>query len=129
MTPQSAAVGPISEPLSSPPWKLVACMGLSQLVCWGTLHYLIALFAAPISEELSWTSARVQSGFSLATLVMAGSSYSVGRWIDQHGGRAAMMTGCWLGSLGCLLLSFCDSFAWYLTAWVFLGLGMRLALY
>lgn len=104
-------------------------MGLSQLVCWGTLHYLIALFAAPISQELDWSSARVQSGFSLATLVMAASSYWVGKWIDERGGRAAMMAGCWLGSVGCFLLSVTEHFAWYLSAWAVIGLGMRLALY
>jgi MFS family permease len=128
MTSVSAAAS-LTENSSTPPWKLVACMGVSQLVCWGTLHYLIALFAEPVAQEFGWTSARVQSGFSVATLVMAGSSYSVGRWIDQHGGRMAMMAGCWLGSLGCLLLSVVDSFTWYLAAWAVIGLGMRLALY
>ncbi|KEA42463.1 hypothetical protein CR64_07875 [Pseudomonas aeruginosa] len=104
-------------------------MGISQLVCWGTLHYLIALFAAPIGLELGWTKAQVQTGFSVATLVMAGSSYLVGRWIDVHGGREAMMTGCWLGGLGCVLLSLVDSYPAYLTAWGIVGVGMRLALY
>ena len=104
-------------------------MGVSQLVCWGTLHYLIALFAGPISSELDWSSAQVQSGFSVATLMMAASSYSVGKWIDQHGGRLAMMAGCCLGALGCFLLSLTQTFTWYLAAWAVLGIGMRLALY
>lgn len=110
-------------------WKLVGSLGISQLVCWGTLHYLIALFAAPIGSELHWSSAQVQSGFALATLVMAGMSYPVGSWIDRHGGRATMMVGCCLGSSGCLMMSFANSFLWYLAAWALIGVGMRMALY
>jgi MFS family permease len=129
MTSLSAVQQPAHATASQLPWTLVACLGLSQLVCWGTLHYLIALFASPIGEELGWTSAQVQAGFSLATLVMAGSSYFVGRWIDVRGGREAMMAGCWLGSLGCGLLSLATSYPAYLAAWMAIGLGMRLALY
>ena len=110
-------------------WTLVICMGLAQLVCWGTLHYLVALFAGAFRAEFGWSLPRVHSGFSVAMLVMAASSYAVGRWIDHRGGRAAMMAGCGLGAAGCLLLSLASSFGGYLGAWAVIGLGMRLALY
>jgi MFS family permease len=107
----------------------VVCLGLSQLVAWGTIHYLIALFAAPIGAELGWSPAFVQGGFSLALVVMGLSSYRVGAWIDRHGGRAAMMAGCWCGAAGCALLAGTRHEAQFIAAWVLLGLAMRLALY
>jgi MFS family permease len=109
--------------------SLLLCLGLSQIVGWGTLHYLIGLFAAPIGHELGWSATFVQGGFSLALVVMGLTSYRVGAWIDRHGGRVAMMTGCWLGAIGCLLLSTMHGKAQFLIGWVFIGLAMRLALY
>ncbi|WP_326537042.1 MFS transporter [Pseudorhodoferax sp.] len=109
--------------------RLVCCLGLSQLLAWGAMHYLIAVFAQPITAELGWSAAWVQAGFSLALLVMAASSSAVGRWIDTHGGRGAMVAGCWAGALGCALLASTQHLPSYYLGWVLLGLGMRLALY
>ena len=111
------------------PARIVVCLGLSQVVAWGTMHYLIAVFAGPMQEALGWSPAFLQAGFSLALLVMGLSSGWVGAWIDRHGGRAAMMAGCWLGALGCLLLATTHHAAQYVIAWALLGLAMRLAQY
>ena len=124
-----------SPPAAAPFWKvgipgrIVLCLGLSQLVAWGTMHYLIAVFAGPMQESLGWSAAFLQAGFSLSLLVMGFSSGWVGAWIDRHGGRAAMMAGCWLGAMGCLLLATTQHQAQYVVAWLLLGLAMRLALY
>jgi MFS family permease len=119
---------PPPKPPSIGAW-LVCCLGLSQLIAWGAMHYLIAVFAQPITVELGWSAAWVQGGFSVALLVMAASSSAVGCWIDAHGGRGAMMAGCWAGALGCALLASAQHLAVYYLGWVLLGLGMRLALY
>ena len=109
--------------------RLVVCLGFSQLVAWGTMHYLIAIFGAAIGRDLGLGGAQVQAGFSLALVVMGASSGLVGRWINHHGGRAAMMAGCWIGAAGCVLLATSSSLPQYYASWVLLGLGMRLALY
>jgi len=121
---------PTRPPAASPITpRLLVCLGLSQIVGWGALHYLIGLFAAPIGAELGWSPTFVQGGFSLALVVMGLCSWRVGAWIDRHGGRTAMMTGCWLGAAGCLLLATMHGRAQFALAWVFIGLAMRLALY
>lgn len=128
--PQTAPQTPAAPaPAAAIGARLVCCLGLSQLLAWGAMHYLIAVFAQPITAELGWSPAWVQAGFSLALLVMAASSSAVGRWIDSHGGRRAMMAGCWAGALGCAVLASAQHLATYYLGWVLLGLGMRLALY
>lgn len=109
--------------------RLVVCLGLSQLVGWGCMHYLIAVFGPLIGAELGWSAAHVQAGFSLALLVMGASSAFAGRWIDRRGGRPALMTGCGCGAAGCALLALSHASPVYFAGWVLLGLGMRLALY
>ncbi|MEO8249384.1 MAG: MFS transporter [Burkholderiales bacterium] len=116
------AVSPISA-------RLVICLGLSQLVGWGTMHYLIAVFGQAIRSDFGWSSAFAQSGFSLALVVMGLTSGLVGRWIDAHGGRAAMMAGCWIGAAGCALLATTQGPVQYFCGWLLLGLAMRLSLY
>ena len=111
------------------PARIVVCLGLSQVIAWGTMHYLIAVFAGPMQHSLGWSPAFLQAGFSLALLVMGISSGWVGAWIDRHGGRAAMMAGCWIGAVGCLLLATTRHAAQYVVAWGLLGLAMRLAQY
>ena len=132
VTPEDRRCMPHQFPTPNTPrisaW-LVCCLGLSQLIAWGAMHYLIAVFAQPVTAELGWSAAWVQAGFSLALLVMAASSSAVGRWIDTHGGRGAMMAGCWAGALGCALLASAQHLAVYYLGWALLGLGMRLALY
>ncbi len=111
------------------PARIVVCLGLSQVIAWGTMHYLIAVFAGPMQQALGWSPAFLQGGFSLALLVMGVSSGWIGTWIDRHGGRAAMMAGCWIGAVGCLLLATTQHAAQYVVAWALLGLAMRLAQY
>lgn len=111
------------------PVRIVVCLGLSQVIAWGTMHYLIAVFAGPMQQALGWSAAFLQGGFSLALVVMGLSSGWVGAWIDRHGGRAAMMAGCWIGAVGCLLLATTQHAAQYVAAWALLGLAMRLAQY
>lgn len=93
------------------------------------MHYLIGVFGTSIGAELGWRSAFVQSGFSLALVVMGLTSGIVGGWINRHGGRRAMMAGCWCGAAGCVVLATTHGAVQYFVGWLLLGVGMRLALY
>lgn len=109
--------------------RLVIALGVSQIVAWGTMHYLIAVFGAPIGRDLGWTASFVHAGFSLALVTMAVTSTLAGRWIDDSGGRLPMAAGCCAGALGCALLAGVHGKVQYVLAWTLLGVGMRLALY
>ncbi len=108
---------------------LVVSLGLSQLVAWGALHYIIGVFGADMAAALGWSDVVVHGGFSAALVVMGLSSRRAGHWIDVHGGRRVMMAGCWTGAAGCLLLASSHDVLVYYLAWCVLGLAMRLALY
>ncbi|MCW2249144.1 hypothetical protein M2352_004804 [Azospirillum fermentarium] len=109
--------------------RLVLCLGLSQLVCWGTTFYLVAIFgdamAAGLGLGLSW----IHGGFTVALVAMGLVSGWVGRTIDRRGGRGVMVAGSLLGAAGCLMLAGCGGVAGYYAAWVVLGVAMRCCLY
>jgi len=111
------------------PRRIVVCLGVAQVIAWGTMHYLVSVFGPSIQAETGWQAGFVYGGFSCALVVMGIASASAGRWIDRRGGRAAMMAGCWIGAAGCATLAVAHHGAVYYLGWILLGLAMRLALY
>jgi MFS family permease len=109
--------------------KTVLCLGFAQLISWGVAYYLIGGFGEAIAADLGWSGDKVYGGFALALLVMGLASQPVGRLIDVHGGRRAMIAGALVVSLGCVLLALCRGEILYYAAWIVLGLAMRLTLY
>ncbi|WGL63346.1 MFS transporter [Pseudomonas sp. CW003PS] len=100
-----------------------------QLVCWGVTFYQPAIFAPAIARELGWPPSLAFSGLSLALATMALVSPWCGRFIAAEGGRRPMLLGVALNALGCVLLAGGSSKIGYGTAWLVLGVGMRLSLY
>lgn len=107
----------------------VLCLGLAQLISWGTTYYLIGGFGPRIIAETGWSPTLVHGGFSAALLVMGLSSAWIGRLIDRHGGRAVMTAGSVLSALGCIGLALARDPVSYTAAWLVLGLAMRCTLY
>ncbi len=126
---QTASPRPGGDATPASHTALVIRLGLSQLVAWGALHYVIGVFGADIARSLGWSPVSVHGGFSVSLVVMGLSSRWVGEWIDRHGGRQAMTIGFWTGAGGCLLLASSRDAATFYLAWVALGLAMRLSLY
>ncbi|MEU7219468.1 MFS transporter [Nocardia iowensis] len=111
------------------PRKVEACLGISQLVCWGVSYYLIGIFNDAIGADRGWSETLVQGGFSVALLTAGGCSPVVGGCIDRFGGRPVMVTGSVLSALGCVGLATTGSVAGYYFSWVVLGAAMRCTLY
>jgi MFS family permease len=109
--------------------RTVVGLGVSQLVCWGTSYYLVAVFGEVIAAELRWSRAVVHGGFSAALLVMALSSGLAGELIDRYGGRRVMASGSVLAALGCAGVALSRTVPAYYAAWLCLGLAMRFTLY
>ncbi len=109
--------------------RTVVCLGLSQIICWGVSYYLIGIFGELVAAEMNWSRPLVYGGFSAALVVMGLSSPLTGSFIDRYGGRRIMVSGSVLSALGCAALAAAHSVAAYYSAWLCLGLAMRLTLY
>jgi MFS family permease len=109
--------------------RAILCLGLFQLISWGTTYYLIGIFGDRIASDLGWSPEFVFAGFSLALLVMGLLSSVSGSFVDRHGGAIAMSTGSILNAGGCLTIATAWHPATYLAGWCLIGLGMRLSLY
>jgi MFS family permease len=110
-------------------WRLIAGLGLSQIIGWGTTYYALGTLAEPIMAETGWSRTFVFSAFSAALLLTGLVSPVAGRMSDRHGARPIMVWGSLLSVLGLVLLAWSPNQIIYVVAWLILGPAMRLALY
>lgn len=111
------------------PWRAVLVLGVTQIICWGTLFYPPVLTVPLMAAERGWSLTFAMSGFSLALLAGGLVSPFVGRMIDRHGGHRVMPVGSLLAALGLLALVYAEHPAAYLAAWMVLGVAIAASLY
>ena len=69
---------------------VVAALGTAQILAWGSSYYLPAVLADPIAQGLGLSRTAVFGLFSGALLLSAVLGPSVGRAIDNRGGRGVL---------------------------------------
>ena len=111
------------------PWRAVLVLGVTQIICWGTLFYPPVLTLPLIAAERGWSVTFAMGGFSLALLTGGFVSPYVGRMIDRHGGHRVMPVGSLLAALGLVALVYAEHRAGYLAAWMLLGVAIAASLY
>jgi MFS family permease len=111
------------------PWRAVLVLGVTQIICWGTLFYPPVLTVPLIAADRGWSLTFAMGGFSLALLAGGVVSPAVGRMIDRYGGHRVMPAGSLLAALGLLALVHAEHPAAYLAAWTVLGVAIAASLY
>lgn len=107
---------------------VVAALGVTQILAWGSTFYLFGVLANPIASDTGWSYDWVASGASVGLLIAGMVSPRVGRAISKWGGRPILAVSTVLLATGLLLLGCSQSIAWYLTAWLLVGIGMGFGL-
>lgn len=108
---------------------VVASLGATQILAWGSSYYLPAVLAKPIATETGWPLAWVVGGLSIGLIAAGLSSPYVGRTINQGRGRTVMALSSALLGCGLALMAFSQSLPMYLAAWLIIGFGMGSGLY
>jgi MFS family permease len=111
------------------PWRAVLVLGVTQIICWGTLFYPPVLTLPLIAAERGWSMTLAMGGFSLALLTGGFVSPYVGRMVDRHGGHWVMPVGSLLAALGLVALVHAEHPLAYLAVWMLLGVAIAASLY
>ncbi len=114
---------------ASRPFITVVCLGIVQILAWGSSFYFPAVLAAPIVADTGWPLSAVVGGVSVGLLVGGLISPKVGALIAHHGGRPVLAASSLLFALGLACIGLSPSVPFYLGAWVVVGLGMGTGLY
>jgi MFS family permease len=108
---------------------VVAALGTTQTLAWGSSYYLPAILADPIAASLGLSRTVVFAVFSGALLVSAILGPAVGRAIDQHGGRGMLAMSNIVFTAGLVFLALTQGIVTLTAAWMVLGVGMAMGLY
>src|SRR5260370_38365011 len=108
---------------------VIAALGTTQTLAWGSSYYLPAILAGPIAEGLGLSRAMVFGVFSGSLLLSALLGPTVGRRIDNRGGRGVLVLSNVVLAAGLVLLAFAQGIIGLAAAWAVLGVGMALGLY
>jgi MFS family permease len=108
---------------------VVAALGTAQTLAWGSSYYLPAILADPIAEALRVPRTTVFGLFSGALLLSAVLGPSVGRAIDNRGGRGVLTLSNLVLAAGLVLLGTAQGSVTLAVAWAVLGVGMAMGLY
>ncbi len=109
--------------------KVVAALGTTQTIAWGSSYYLPAVLVDPIARDLGLPADGILAAFSFALVVSALSSPAVGRLIDRAGGRGMLCASNIVLAGGLALLASAQGIVTLVAAWAILGLGMGMGLY
>lgn len=114
---------------SSPRLGLTLTLGGTQTLAWASSYYLPAILAVPMARELEITPSWVFAAFSAALLLTATLGPSVGRLIDQQGGRGVLMASNAILALGLVIMALSQGVFSLVFAWLIIGVGMAMGLY
>jgi MFS family permease len=120
-TPQAAT--------SRPRFVVIPCIGIGQILAWGSSYYLLAVLAGPIARATGWSNDWIIGAFSLGLLTSGLVSPRVGHLIDRFGGRPVLAASAALLGTGLLLLSIAPNLPIFVAGWLVMGLGMGAGLY
>jgi len=107
----------------------ITALGVTQIIGWGTTHYMPAILSGPIAAGLGLSPTTVLGGFSWGLLVAAASARTSGRLMDRHGARRVMTAASIIAALGLLVLALARGWPALFLAWTLIGLAMRSILY
>src|SRR5262249_25245821 len=114
---------------SRPRLVVIACIGIGQILAWGSSYYLLAVLAGPVARETGWPSEWIIAALSLGLLVSGLGSPRVGHFIERYGGRPVLVASAVLLASGLLIQALAPTLPVFVFAWVLVGLGMSAGLY
>jgi predicted MFS family arabinose efflux permease len=108
---------------------VVAALGTTQTLAWGSSYYLPAILADPIALGIGVPRSWVFAAMSGALLIAAFAGPAVGRTIDRRGGREVLALSNIVLAAGLVILAAAHGAFALFVAWAILGVGMTLGLY
>lgn len=119
----------VSTPLPAAVWRAIAALGVTQIIGWGSVYYLLTILAPPIGRDLGLSPGATALGMSLLTLVSAAAGPYAGRMMDLHGAGPVMAAGSGIAAAGLGLLSQAGGPVGYYLSWLVIGVSCAMILY
>ena len=109
--------------------RVIAFLGIGQILVWGSSYYLPTVLAKPVSDDTGWPMTWVVGALSAGLLVSGLVSPRVGHLVERHGGRPVLAASAILLAIGLLIQGFAPNIGVFVLAWLVIGFAMGAGLY
>ncbi|MDO9216607.1 MAG: MFS transporter [Lacisediminimonas sp.] len=116
-------------PNDRPLLPLVLALGIAQIISWGSLYYTVAVLAEAMQRGLGVSSSMLFGAFTFSLLMSGLVAPTVGRLIDEWGGRRVLCAGSIIGCLALLLVAAAQGPVTLLIGSAACGIAMSVCLY
>ncbi len=111
------------------PLRFACWVGLQQIVCWGTLTYATAVYAAAMAQQAQISIASVMTAYGAGLLVNALVAHSATRWVIRVGAYQPGWWGMALLVAACMTLSVATHWVWMVCGFMLAGAAMAFTQY
>ena len=118
----------LTAPAHSRP-RVIAFLGIGQILVWGASYYLLTVLAKPIADDTGWPMTWITGSLSAGFLISGLVSPRVGHLIERHGGRPVLAGSAVLFAIGLALQAVAPNIGVFLAAWLVIGAAMGAGLY
>jgi predicted MFS family arabinose efflux permease len=108
---------------------IIWCLGLTQIIGYGTLYYSFSILAPDMARDFSWSSEWVFGVFSASLLFGGLVAPSIGRWMDRHGAGRMMALGSAIAALALILCAFAPGRVSFIAGLVAIEMASAFVLY
>jgi MFS family permease len=108
---------------------LIAALGVTQIVSWGSLYYAIGILGPIMVAEGHLSTGLVYGGYSLSLLISGLAAPVTGRAIDRLGGGRVMALGSVLAAVALALMAASRGAPLFIAASVVAGVAISMTLY
>jgi predicted MFS family arabinose efflux permease len=110
-------------------WRIIALLGIAQIISWGSLYYALTVLAAPIRQELGFNDLMIFGAFTLGQLASGVVAPALGRRVDRAGGRDVMTVGSITAAIALVVIAAAHNPIVFTLGWLLAGLAMAACLY
>jgi MFS family permease len=111
------------------PLRVVAPVGVAQLIGYAGGYYMPAIIAAPLARDLGVPTSATFAGLSAGLVISSFMGPTVGRYVDRGGARRALAAANIVFAIGLALLGLAQGPVTMGAAWAIMGVGMGLGYY
>lgn len=109
--------------------RVIAFLGIGQILAWGASYYLPTVLARPVSDDTGWPMSWVVGSLSAGLLISGLVSPRVGHLIERHGGRPVLAASAALLAIGLAIQGLAPNIGVFVLAWLVIGFAMGAGLY
>jgi len=120
---------PAAGPAERPRTFIIAALGITQTVGYGSLYYAFTVLAPAMTASFGWAPEWTYGGFSAGLLAGGLAAPWTGRFVDRYGARPVMAAGSVLAAAALLFLASASSAAAYFAAMIVVEIVSTMVFY